>query len=57
MTKMQAIQSTELTIDRSQIPELTDLDFALLTRCVLTGKTSWTGAATELRQGIRKSSS
>ena len=41
-------------IERSQIPELTELDLTLLTRCVLIGETNWLGAATEFRKGISK---
>ena len=41
-------------IERSQIPELAELDLALLTRCVLMGETNWLGAATEFRKGISK---
>jgi Uma2 family endonuclease len=41
-------------IERSQIPELAALDFALLTRCVLMGETNWLGAATEFRESISK---
>jgi Uma2 family endonuclease len=39
-------------IERSQIPELAELDLALLTRCILMGETNWLGAATEFRKGI-----
>ena len=41
-------------IKRSQIPELAELDLALLARCVLIGETNWLGAATEFRRGIRQ---
>lgn len=39
-------------IECSQIPELAELDLALLTRCILMGETNWLGAATEFRKGI-----
>lgn len=40
-------------IDRSEIPELTSLDFTLLTRCVLLAETSQLSAAKEFRNGIQ----
>lgn len=39
-----------IQIERSQIPELAELDLELLTRCVLMGETNWLGAATEFRK-------
>jgi len=39
-------------IPHSEIPELAQLDIALLTRCVLLGETSRLEAAREFRQGI-----
>jgi Uma2 family endonuclease len=41
-------------IQRSQIPELAELDIDLLTRCVLIGETNWLGAVTEFRKGIQR---
>ncbi|HEY9727078.1 MAG TPA: Uma2 family endonuclease [Chroococcales cyanobacterium] len=40
-------------IDHSEIPELTELDFNLLTRCVLMAQTSRLEAAKAFRKGIR----
>jgi len=40
-------------IERSQFLELAELDLALFTRCILMGETSWLGAATEFRKGLR----
>jgi Uma2 family endonuclease len=39
-------------IERSQFLELSELDLALFTRCILMGETSWLGAATEFRKGL-----
>lgn len=47
-------ESGYIQIDRSQIPELAELDLALLTRCVLIGETNWLKAVTEFRKGISK---
>jgi Uma2 family endonuclease len=41
-------------IDRSEIPELTELDFNLLTRCVLMAQTSRLDAAKAFRKGIER---
>jgi Uma2 family endonuclease len=40
-------------IQRSEIPELVDLDLALLNRCVLLGETDWLGAVRTFKAGIR----
>lgn len=40
-------------IDHSEFPELAELDFALLNRCVLLAQTSRLEAAKEFRQGLR----
>ncbi|MEL6137489.1 MAG: Uma2 family endonuclease [Cyanobacteria bacterium J06628_6] len=42
-------------ISRSQVPELAELDIALLTRCVLTAETSRLEAAEAFRKGLRSS--
>jgi Uma2 family endonuclease len=39
-------------IDRSQIPELADLDIELLSRCVLMGETDWLGAVSAFTEAI-----
>ncbi|MCY7321807.1 MAG: Uma2 family endonuclease [Phormidesmis sp. CAN_BIN36] len=39
-------------IERSQFLELSELDLALFTRCILMGETNWLGAATEFRKGL-----
>ena len=41
-------------IARSEIPELTDLDFNLLTRCILMAQTSRLEAAKAFRKGIQQ---
>jgi len=41
-----------MQIEHSQIPELAELDLALLTRCILMGETNWLSAVTEFRKGI-----
>lgn len=43
-------------IDRSEIPELTELDFNLLTHCVLMAQTSRLEAAKAFRKGIQQMS-
>lgn len=39
-------------IERSQIPELSELDFALLTRCVLMGETDWLEAVRTFKKAL-----
>jgi Uma2 family endonuclease len=39
-------------IERSQFPQLADLDLELLTRCVLMGETDWLGAVRTFKQGL-----
>lgn len=50
-------ESGYVQIERSQVPELAELNLELLTRCVLMGETNWLGAATEFRHSIRKADS
>jgi Uma2 family endonuclease len=47
-------QTGYVQIDRSQIPELAELDLDLFRRCVLIGETDWLEAIRTFKQGIER---
>lgn len=46
-------ENSYIRIERSEIPELANLDLALLSRCVLIGETDWLAAVRTFKAGIQ----